>query len=92
MGVAGRRSSSDTLGMKIAVSIPDKVCQGAERLARRMKISRSSLFSRAMKEYLERCGLKEITEAMNEACTEVGEVPDTFVSTAARRILKRSEW
>jgi metal-responsive CopG/Arc/MetJ family transcriptional regulator len=78
--------------MKTAVSIPDDVFQGAERLARRTKRSRSRLFSDALREYLARHSPEEVTEAMNKACDEIGETEDAFVSAAAARILKRSEW
>lgn len=87
-----RKQDSYTRGMKTAVSIPDEVFQGAERLARRTKKSRSRLFSDAVKEYLERHAPEEVTEAMNRACAEVGDTTDPFVSTAARKTLKRSEW
>ena len=78
--------------MKTAISIPDEVYQGAERLARRTKKSRSRLYGEALKEYLARHAPDEVTEAMNRACAEVGETKDPFVSSAARRILERSEW
>jgi metal-responsive CopG/Arc/MetJ family transcriptional regulator len=78
--------------MKTAASIPDEVFEGAERLARRTKKSRSRLYGDALKEYLARHAPEEVTEAMNRACTEVGEAKDGFVSSAARRILERSEW
>ena len=81
-----------TFGMKTAVSIPDDIFNGAERLARRTKKSRSRLFSEAMQEYLMRHAADEVTEAMNRACTELGESQDPFVALAARRILERSEW
>ncbi len=78
--------------MKTAVSIPDDVYHGAERLARRAKKSRSRLYGDALKEYLARHAPDEVTEAMNRACAEVGEANDPFVSAASRRILERSEW
>ena len=78
--------------MKTAISIPDEVYEGAERLARRTKKSRSRLFSDALKEYLARHAPDEVTEAMNRACAEADGVKDPFVSSAARRILERSEW
>jgi len=78
--------------MKTAISIPDEVYQGAERLARRTKKSRSRLYGDALKEYLARHAPDEVTEAMNRACEEAGDFPDGFVSTAARRTLKRSKW
>jgi metal-responsive CopG/Arc/MetJ family transcriptional regulator len=78
--------------MKTAVSIPDDVFEGAERLARRTKRSRSRLFSDALKEYLARHTPDKVTEAMNNALAEIGEAKDSFVSSAARRVLERSEW
>ncbi len=53
--------------MKTAVSIPDEVYKGAERLARRTEKARSRLFSEALKEYLARHAPDEVTEAMNRA-------------------------
>ena len=41
-------------GMKPGVSIPDEIFQGAERLARRTRKSRSQLFSDAVREYVAR--------------------------------------
>ncbi len=78
--------------MKTAVSIPDEVFEGAERLARRTKRSRSRLFSDALKEYLARHAPDEVTEAMNKACVEIGKEEDLFAASTARRVLERSEW
>ena len=84
--------------MKTAVSIPDDIFEGAERFARRTKKSRSRLFSDALREYLARHAADEVTEAMNNVCAELGDTPDLevtkdpFVSSAARRVLERSEW
>jgi metal-responsive CopG/Arc/MetJ family transcriptional regulator len=78
--------------MKTAISIPDEVFQGAERLARRTKKSRSQLFSDALREYVARHAPDEVTEAMDRVCAELGRPIDKFVSSAARRILERTEW
>ena len=78
--------------MKTAISIPDDVFEGAERLARRTKKSRSQLFSDAVREYVARHAPDEVTEAMDRACAELGKSSDEFVSSAARRILERTEW
>jgi len=81
-----------TKGMKTAVSIPDDIFEGAERLARRTKKSRSQLFSDAVREYITRHAPDEVTEAMDRVCSELGHPPDEFVSSAAQRVLKRIEW
>jgi metal-responsive CopG/Arc/MetJ family transcriptional regulator len=78
--------------MKTAISIPDEVFEGAERLARRTKKSRSQLFSDAVSEYIARHAPEEVTEAMDRVCEELGHSKDKFVSAAARRALEHSEW
>ena len=78
--------------MKTAVSIPDDVFERAERLARRTKKSRSQLFSDAVAEYLARHAPEEVTDAMDRVSRELGPPKDKFVSSAARRVLERSEW
>ena len=83
--------------MKTAVSIPEDIFKGAERLARRTKKSRSRLFSDALTEYVARHAPDAVTDAMNRACAQAGGKPsggnkDAFVSTAARRTLEKSEW
>jgi len=78
--------------MKTAISIPDEVFEGAERLARRTKRSRSRLFSDALKEYLARHTPDRVTEAMNKALEGIGETSDPFVSAGTQRVLERSEW
>ena len=78
--------------MKTAVSIPDEIFNGAERLARKSKKSRSQLFSDALKEYMERHAPDEVTEAMNRTCAQTGGKADAFVTAAARRTIEKSEW
>jgi Ribbon-helix-helix protein, copG family len=91
-GLEGSSDSGYTRGMKTAVSIPDDVFEKAERLARRMKKSRSELFSRALTEYVARHAPDHVTEAMNKVCAEIGIEPEPFGSAAARRTLERVEW
>lgn len=81
-----------TPGMKTAVSIPDDVFEKAERLARRMKKSRSELFGNALNEYIARHAPDQVTETMNQVCAEIGSEPDAFATAASRRILERSDW
>lgn len=78
--------------MKTAVSIPDAVFKRVERLARRVRRSRSAVFSAALEEYVARHAPDEVTEAMDRACAAVAGEPDPFVATAARRVLENSEW
>jgi antitoxin MazE6 len=85
-------SSGYTLGMKTAISIPNDLFDGAERLARRTRRSRSRLFTDALREYLARHAPDKVTESMDQAIMEVGEGKDEFVCSVARRRLERTEW
>ena len=78
--------------MKTAISIADAVYTEAERLARRVKKSRSQLYTEAVAEYLARHDPEAVTEAMNRVCEAVDTHPDPAVSAAARRVLQHTEW
>jgi metal-responsive CopG/Arc/MetJ family transcriptional regulator len=78
--------------MKTAVSIPDEIFQNAERLARRMKKSRSEVYSRALSEYVLRHSSDETTVAMDAALEDIDETQDAFAAAAARNVLERTKW
>jgi metal-responsive CopG/Arc/MetJ family transcriptional regulator len=52
--------------MKTAISIPDSLFSAADRLAKRLGISRSELFQRAMQEFLRENKSRGVTEALNQ--------------------------
>jgi len=78
--------------MKTAVSIPDEIFEQAERLARRTKLSRSDVYSRALAEYVARHAPDRITEAMDRVIADLDEPADSFASAVGRRTLARTEW
>ncbi len=79
--------------MKVAVSIPDPIFDQAEALARRLKLSRSKVYARALEEFVANNDGPSLTEQINAALDEIGEEPDLeFVHEAARQTLKRIEW
>jgi antitoxin MazE6 len=78
--------------MKTAVSLPNHVFERAERLARRLKKSRSRLYGEAIAEYVARHDPEAVTEAMNRIAGEVETKPDPFSAEAARAVLERTEW
>ena len=82
----------NTLGMKAAVSIPDEVFERGERLARRLRTSRSQLYARALAEFVVQHEDDTITSSMNEVLENVGAEPDHFTRRAARQTLRHIEW
>lgn len=64
----------------------------AERLAARMKKSRSQVYAEAVEDYVARYDPDTVTDRINAVCDEIDTRPDPLVKEAARRILTRSEW
>jgi len=78
--------------MKSAVSIPDEVFAQADKLARRAGVSRSQIFSAALREYVARHAPEDVTEAMDRIADELAASEADFAVAAARRLLIRGEW
>ncbi len=52
--------------MKTAISIPDPIFKAAERLARRLGMTRSRLYTNAVTEYIQKHRNDEVCEKLNE--------------------------
>ena len=79
--------------MKTDISILDDVFKSAEELAKRLEISRSELYVRALKDYLDMHSQDQLTEAINLAIEEIGETAlDPTVMSMQVRSLPREEW
>ncbi len=79
--------------MKVAVSIPDPIFDDAEQLARRLNLSRSKVYARALKEFVANNNGPSLTEQINAALDAIGEQEqDDFALEAARQTFERVEW
>jgi len=78
--------------MKTAISLPDELFEQAERLAQRMRKSRSQLYSAALAEFLANHAPETVTERWNEVCDDVDERIDPLVASAAQSVLEQTEW
>jgi metal-responsive CopG/Arc/MetJ family transcriptional regulator len=78
--------------MKTAISLPDEVFVRADRLAKRLRKTRSELYREAVTEFIARHDPDEVTSAMNRVVDDVGAAPDAFSKAAAKRVLRRTEW
>lgn len=90
--VAVEPATGYTSGMKTAISLPDAIFREAERLAKRLKKSRSELYREAVAEYVARHEPEAVTDALNALAKRLDTRPDAFVAAATRRVLERSEW
>ena len=76
--------------MKTAISIPDPTFRAAERHAATHNLSRSELYARALKEYLQRFEQQGITERINAVCAEVDTQPDDFSDALTAHVLEQN--
>jgi metal-responsive CopG/Arc/MetJ family transcriptional regulator len=76
------------------VSVPNDVFEKAEHLARSAGRSRSDVYSAALREYVARHDVEEVTEAVNRVVEDIGAAPgtDEFLRQAARQTLENVEW
>ncbi len=79
--------------MKTAISIPDDIFEEAERAAKRLGVSRSELFTQAVKSFLATRMERNVTESYNLAFgdSEPDEL-ERWRQETARRTLLSVEW
>jgi hypothetical protein len=80
--------------MKTAISIPDQLFRAVELAARRLGVSRSELFQRAVKEYLRSHRDGGVTKALNDVYGEAGteSALDPFLERLELASLPEDEW
>lgn len=65
--------------MKVAISIPDRIFEAAERLAGERGVPRSQLFAEALEAYLAEHGPGVVTERLNRVyASEASKVDEGF--------------
>lgn len=80
--------------MKIAVSIPDDLFRNAERLTKRLGLSRSALYQRALTEFLKRQDDQSVTDAFNKVYgdeCDFGKL-DPFLEHLQFASIPREDW
>jgi metal-responsive CopG/Arc/MetJ family transcriptional regulator len=78
--------------MKTAVSIPDDLFNKAEDLAKRLEVSRSQLYARAIEEYTERHGSKRVREKLDEVYRDNKSELDSALAIMQSLSLPPEEW
>ena len=79
--------------MKTAISIPDSVYESAEKLARRLGQSRSELYTKAVKSYIEKQQDSGVTEKLNEVYgTEASRLDPVLANLQIQSWIKNNPW
>ncbi|MBD0021796.1 hypothetical protein GII33_20015 [Gordonia pseudamarae] len=75
--------------MKTAISIPDDVFREADSAANRLGWSRSQLYTRAVREFLERQEEDSVTAALNDIADGLNSDP---VPAVGRSLIESGAW
>ncbi|MGH9423742.1 MAG: hypothetical protein ACRD3J_27455 [Thermoanaerobaculia bacterium] len=78
--------------MKISISIPDHVFRSADRLARKLKMSRSRLYTVAIESFVLRHDDVAITAKLNEVFATESSTLDPVLQNIQSRSIANDEW
>jgi metal-responsive CopG/Arc/MetJ family transcriptional regulator len=78
--------------MKTAISIPNDIFVSAEQLAKRLNMSRSELYTRAIEQYIAECRHTGVKEKLDEVYESDFESIDPAVLDAQAISIPTEEW
>lgn len=78
--------------MKVAISVPDPVFQAAERVSKRLRVSRSQLYARAVEAYVKEHSGEEITRRLNEVYSKMTSRLDPAWEAVTLEVLRGEKW
>jgi len=82
--------------METAISLPDKIYFEAEKMAQTMGVSRSTLYSDAITEYMKKNARRNITQKLNEIYADDYDKEFEPISNAGlesiRELTKNDSW
>lgn len=78
--------------MKTAISIPDPLFQAGEALAKRLGLSRSELYARALQALLAAHDKPDITDALNQVYGKYPSSVDPVVAQLQFASLPHKDW
>lgn len=78
--------------MKVAISLPDPVFCAAEKLAHRLRVSRSQLYAQAIEEYLGKRQDSLVTERLNSVYAAGQEPVDPALAAAQLGAINHAAW
>lgn len=78
--------------MKTAISIPDNVYNAAEMVAKKLNISRSELYTKAVKDYLSKHEKSHVTEALNSVYANESSSLDSAILNTQNKSIGDESW
>ena len=78
--------------MKTVISVPNDVFELSERLAKKLKVSRSKIFAMGVKKLAEDHDEEDLIARINAVCEKVDTSLDPAVRFYQSRAIKRKKW
>ncbi|MFB2937080.1 hypothetical protein ACE1B6_17665 [Aerosakkonemataceae cyanobacterium BLCC-F154] len=78
--------------MKTAISLPDSVFQEAEALAKKLGLSRSELYTKALQAYLQKYNRNQLLNKLNKVYSEESSELDPLLAKMQFISLQREDW
>ena len=78
--------------MKTAISLPDALFEDGEKLAKKLGISRSELYTRALKKYLTTENKKYITDTLNQVYSHEDSSLDPVIAQLQSTSIIHEKW
>ncbi len=78
--------------MKVAIPLADPIFAAAEKLARRLRVSRSQLYAQAIEEYLDKRQDSLVTERLNAVYAAGQEPVDPALAAAQLEAIGHEAW
>ena len=78
--------------MKTAISVPDPIFNRADRLAKRLHMSRSELYARAVEEYIGEHRHSRVREKLDDVYSMESSAIDPSVLNAQAASLPEEDW
>jgi metal-responsive CopG/Arc/MetJ family transcriptional regulator len=80
------------VAMKTAISLPDSIFEEAESLARQLGVSRSELYTNALKAYLRKYNRDQILSKLNQIYSEESSELDPVLAKIQFMSLPSESW
>jgi CBS domain containing-hemolysin-like protein len=78
--------------MKTAISVPNNIFELSEKLAKKLKVSRSRIFAMGVEKLSEQYDEEEIIAGINRVCEKVDTSVDPVLFKMSMLSLPKDEW
>ncbi len=78
--------------MKTAISLPDEIYHSADQLAKRLSMSRSELYSKAVSNYINAHKNEAVTKALDQIYAKEKSEIDPVINVIQLRSLPKEAW